>query len=411
MPEKKTVIVGNGCAAMECIKAMREQHYHEEIHLFSNAQWPAYNPMLTTYYAAGKIDFDTFFPYGSDMSFYMRHRVQLHMGSPVTKVDAVARTVENAAGTEIHYDQCLIASGARPFVPPVKGLPNKKVLTMRTIEDAQRLKKALQDNHIRKGLVIGASVVGVKVAEVLYEAGVSVCLADQADSILPMAAHPGCAEVIKERLMEKGFRFRLGDFIEKAEETSAGFQVCFKGSDRAEQADLIILCTGTRANIEFLNKGQVELDQGVIVDQYMQSNRPGLFAAGDVAQGNNLLTGGKQIIGLWANARVQGRTAGLNMAGVKTEYSGTIPHNIAHFMGMVFTGIGDVRHGTREEIHFDGRKYIHLVWQEDQLTGVNLLDEDSEAGVYKYAVLRELLHKQKNKYGNVMDFIYRLTID
>lgn len=390
---KRTIcIVGNGCAAMECLKSLRDKGYGGALHLFADSIWPSYNPMLTTFYATDKMDFETFFPYGWDI--YKEHKVYLHLGSRVIEVDACKRTVKNEAGIKIYYDQCLIASGAKAMLPPIPGIKSKKVYTMRTIEDSIALRQALRD-HPRKALVIGASMVGVKVVEALHKIGVEVCLADLADSIFPLAAHPACARIIHERLEQKGIKLRFGAGIERIEESAAGLQAYFCGNNEPEEADLLVMCIGTKANLDFLDKDQVAMDRGILVNTCQRTNIPTLYAAGDVAQGVNLLTGEKQIIGLWANARYQGRTAGLNMLGIEDEYPGSIPHNITRFLDMTFVGIGDMWHGDREEKQFDGCTYRHFVWKNEQLIGVNLLDNSTEAGVFKQALLKGLLNPGK----------------
>jgi len=409
MPGNKVIaIIGNGCAAMECIKSLRENNDPGEIHLFSDNRWPSYNPMLTTYYAAGRIDFETFFPYGYNFDFYKDHGVHLHLDAPVVRVDAVEQTIENRSKFKITYDQCLVATGARPFLPSIEGITSRSIYVMRTIEDSIAVKKALQGCP-RKALIIGASVTGVKIVEMFHGSGVSVCLADMAPHILPLAAHPDCAGIIEDRLVRRGIRLRLGTGIERIEETSAGLNAYFTGESKPEGTDLIVMCTGMESNIAFLDKKQVKMDRGILVDKRMQTNVSNLYAAGDVAQGLNLLTGENQIIGLWANARYQGRAAGKNMAGIEDEFIGNIPHNMTHFMDMVFVGIGDIRKGTREEKQYDGMTYRHFVWDRNRLVGINLLDDFTEAGIYEHALLRGLRHDQKTSdrdaLSNLVDLI------
>ena len=120
---------------------------------------------------------------------------------------------------------------------------------------------------------------------------------------------------------------------------------------------------------------------------------PGLYAAGDVAQGKNLLSGGSEMIGLWNNARYQGRTAGRNMAGENELFPGNIPHNITHFMGMDFVGIGDVKATTELEKKYDGKRYVQLFWKDGLLTGANFLDSYTESGVIKNALIKGLRQK------------------
>lgn len=406
--KKGIAIIGNGCAAAECIKKLREKGYSGEIHLFSDNDRPIANPMLTTYFVSGKIDWEGLFPYGKGDEFYHNYQVITHFGSPVVNLDAHNRIIKNKDGFEFSYDQCLIATGASPFLPSIPGIHSNKVFVMRTVDDAVRLKKALQ-NRPHKALVVGASMAGIKVVEAFHMVGVKVILADLADHIFPLAAHPDCAHIIEKRLLEKGIDLKFGAAITAIEETSGGLKAYFAGNIEPVEADLLVMCIGVRANTGFLDRKQVEIKQGVLVDQQMRTNVPGLFAAGDVAQGRNLLSNEGQIMGLWANARYQGRTAGANMAGVPEFFPGNIPHNITHFLGMDFIGIGDVKQFTRMEKKYDGKRFIQLFWQGDILTGANFLDDYQSSGIIKNQILKNLQVSYKTSQSS-LPFIQNLLI-
>lgn len=387
------VVIGNGCAGVECIKALRESGYKGKIHLMSDSKRSVYNPMLTTYYVIGKIGFEGLFPFGSNEAVCAKYDVDLHAESPTVFLDAEQRIVANKAGLELKYDNCLVATGATPVLPPIHGINSEKVFTMRTVEDAVRLKKAMEKKP-RRALVVGASMVGVKLVELFHKAGVEVCLADLANHLFPLAANAECASVLEERLRQPGIRLRFGSSIEKLEEVSGGgIRAHFKDSTEHEDADLIIMCIGVRANTGFIDRKQVSLDRGVLVNEQMQTNVLGLYAAGDVAQGRNLLSGGQQIIGLWANARYQGRTAGRNMAGRKDHFPGNILHNITHFMGMDFVGIGDVLNYDHMEKQDNGKTFMQLFWKNGLLAGANFIDRYTEAGVIKNALIKGLQQK------------------
>jgi len=394
------VIIGNGCAGAECIKALRESGYHGEIHLFTDNQWPISNPMLTTYYVAGKIGFEELFPYGAGQKFYLKYEVDVYAKSPVVVLDAERKVVAAQSGLELKYDQCLIATGATPLLPPVEGIGSDRVYTMRTVEDAIRLKEAMTKKP-QKTIVVGASMVGIKVAELFYKAGVEVCLADLAQHIFPLTAHPEAAQVIEERLGWKGIRLRFGAGIEKVKETTRGVKAYFEGSTESEEADLLVICIGVKANTDFIDRKQVAVDRGILVDGCMRTNVPGLYAAGDVAQGENLLSGGSEIIGLWSNARYQGRTAGRNMTGGNDFFPGNIPHNITHFMGIDFVSIGDVNDHDRVEKKYDGKRYIQLFWKGGLLTGANFVDSFTESGPIKTALIKGLKRKGPVLWGSL----------
>ena len=397
---KSMVIVGNGCAGTECFKALRESGYNEKIYLFTDSKWPVANPMLTTYYVAGKIGFEGLFPYGASEEFYLKYGVDAYVESPVAALDAEQKVVYAKSGLELKYDQCLVATGATPVMPPIEGIGSDRIYTLRTVGDAVRLKEAMTKTP-KKGLVIGASMVGIKVMELFYKAGVEVCLADLAQHIFPLSAHPECARIVEERLEQKGIKLRFGAGIEKVEETNQGVRAYFNGSTESEEADLLVMCIGVKPNTGFIDRKRVAVDRGILVDGYMRTNMPGLYAAGDVAQGKNLLSGEPEMIGLWSNARSQGRTAGRNMAGGKEFFPGNIPHNIAHFMGMDFVGIGDVEDYDRMETKYDGKKYIQLFWKDGLFTGANFLDSYTESGVIKNMLIKGLRQKVPFLSGSI----------
>jgi NAD(P)H-nitrite reductase large subunit len=406
--DSKIAAIGNGCASAECIKALRENGFDGEIHLFTDSSWPAYNPMLTTYYAAGKISFDRLFPYGTGNQFYREYKVKMHQSSPVVALDALKKIVTNQAGLELKYDKCLIASGASPFMPSIAGMDSDKIYLMRTVEDAIRLKEAISKKP-KKALVIGASMIGIKLVELFYQAGIEVCLVDVADRIFPLIAHPECSCVIHDRLVKSGIRCKFGMNVERVEESPGGIRAYFKDSDESEEADLLAMCIGVRPNIAFVNRSQVEIKQGILVDECMRTSAQDVFAAGDVTQGKNLLTGMPQIIGLWANARYQGRTAGKNMAGIAETFPGSIPYNIVHFMGMDFIGIGDTCDYDRTEQKSDGERFIQLFWKNNLLTGANLVDTYTESGVIKNVLVKGLL-SYKSDYFSSLPAIQNLLI-
>ena len=389
--EKSMVIVGNGCAGAECIKALRQSGYRGEIHLLTDSRWPISNPMLTTYYVAGKIGFEGLFPYGAGQEFYLKHGVDVYPESVVVALDAKQKVAHAKSGLEIRYDQCLVATGATPVLPLIEGIGSDRVYTLRTVEDAIRLKEAMTQAP-KKVLLIGASMVGIKVMELFYKAGVEVCLADLAEHIFPLSAHPECARIVEERLEQRGIHLRFGAGIEKVEETSRGVRAYFKGGTESEEADLLVMCIGVKANTGFIDRKQVAIDRGILVDEHMRTSIPGLYAAGDVAQGKNLLSGESEMIGLWSNARSQGRTAGRNMAGENESFRGNIPHNITHFMGMDFVGIGTVNDHDRMEKKYDGKTYLQLFWKDGLLAGANFLDNYTGSGVVKNALMKGLRH-------------------
>jgi len=325
--------------------------------------------MLAPYYLKERIPWDDCFPFGAD--FYHRYDVTCHFGAAVEKLDAVGKEVSLSGGDHLSFDRCLIATGASPVVPPVPGLVDSSLtLTLRTAKDTRRLEQVIPDT--KKAVVLGASLVGIKVAEILRTRGIEVILVDVADQMLPHSAHPEAASYMRDYYLRKGIDVRLGCTLGGFEDEQDG-AVCHFPDRTTERADVCVVCTGIRPNLNFIDPDE----------------------AGDVSQGKNRLTGASDWLGLWGNACYQGRTAGLNMAGIHENNPGGISEHISPLFDWTFAQIGDV-HRRDEKVRivscgnpFEGL-YQLLVFDQGILIGVNLINGFRHLGNYKTAILRRL---------------------
>ncbi len=392
------VVIGNGCAAVETCRGLRESGYAGDIDVFAAGSLPVYNPMLTSYYAAGKIGYSLLFPYGDSNAVFDKYRARLRADSPVTALSAAKRTVE-ANGEIFPFSRCCVATGASAVVPPFPGARLPGVYTMRTVEDAVAVRKAMEGKPSR-ALVVGASMVGIKLVELFWKAGMRVVLADLADRIFPLAAHPDCSRVLEDRLSAMGVVQKYGAALDRIEEDGGGgLSAFFGGEAEPLGADIVILAVGVRANIGFVDRDEIAVKQGILVDGTMRSSAHAVYAAGDCAQGRNMLSGERQIIGLWANARNQGYAAGCAMAGRPREHAGEIPHNITHFMGMDFVGIGDVSAGNESRTARGKGWYRQIFYRDGKVCGANFIDQHLESGVFRHALARRALRAEAGREG------------
>jgi NADPH-dependent 2,4-dienoyl-CoA reductase/sulfur reductase-like enzyme len=269
-----------------------------------------------------------------------------------------------------------------------------------------------------RAAVVGASFAGVKIAAVLLDLGFRVSLIERETSILPLAAHPEAARIMEAHLLAEGYELRLGAALAgvripetagnpsgadaeaparvrldfgalpgAADPGGAGGTACDDSAPQ-EEVDLLVVCTGNRPALGFLAAGQVASGAGILVDEQMRSSIPTLYAAGDVAQGKNLLSGRHEIIGLWSNARYQGRAAGRSLASAPSGYPGGIPHNITHVGHMLFASMGCVDDYDKVTTIRDGDSWQIRLWREGRLVGLNLLDRCLSAGVMKQTFVR-----------------------
>ncbi len=380
-------IIGFGCAGYHAAKAIRAQDPNGEIHVFESEQHPPANPMLTTYYAGGALTEQHRFPFGGLETAQKELSLNLHMGQAVQRLDAQQKRIYTEGGEEYSADRVLISTGAYAFVPGLQGLPDPRVYTMRTVADADLLKQRLAQNPVRKAVVVGASMVGIKVAELLWKAGAEVTIADAAKNLFPLAAFEPTARIMERKLEERGYRFLWGAGLTGI--TPKG--VVFADGTELE-ADPICLCIGVRPDLKLIQGQNITVNRGIVVDASQQTSCPGIYAAGDCCEALEVQSGTTRIVGLWANAGMQGRVAGCSMAGGTEEFPGGLLHNITHFMDMDFIGLGDIRKAG-EHIRFENQKaniYIDAVVDNGRLQCVNLLGNYGISGILKSHFLKQL---------------------
>ena len=262
---ERFAIVGFGCAGCHALKALRAAGCSAAVDVYSDTGLPPYNPMLTTYYVKGKIPYEAMFPFGSMEQLKQELSFTLFDQCTAASIDAGARTLRRTDGTVQTYDKILVSTGARAFVPPVGTLPDERIFSMRSVEDAVRLKEALAGGTLRRVLVVGASMVGIKIVELLEERGIEVVLSDLAPHIFPTAAFAETSRRIEGELRERGIVLRFGEKTTGACEQDGRAEVSFSGGDR-EIVDAVVVCIGTRTALDCLAPEQVEIDRGVVVD-------------------------------------------------------------------------------------------------------------------------------------------------
>jgi NADPH-dependent 2,4-dienoyl-CoA reductase/sulfur reductase-like enzyme len=385
-----TAIIGFGCAGYHAAKALREAAPSERIDVFSDTEDVPANPMLTTYYVSGKIGRDTVFPFSGKEEIAVELGLHFIENSAVKKLHAADRLVVTSDGRERRYDNVLIATGSSPLVPPIPGLPEKNIYVMRTPRDADALLAALE-RGVSSALVIGASWVGIKVAEDLYAYRVPMVMADLAPRIFPTATLPEVAEIIHARLEKLSIGLKFGSGISSMREEEDGIVSAF--ADGTEiKSGIVVLCMGLRAAVGFLDRNEIEIGRGIRVDLGMRTSVPHIYAAGDCSEAWELMTDGPLPVNLWANAVLQGKVAGRNIAGFDEEYQGNFIHNITHFFDMDFIGLGDNR-AQGEQISFlhptEGWLFL-VVMRDGKPACINILDNNRLSGPAKAALIKRI---------------------
>ena len=413
---KNVAIIGFGCAGYHAAKALRAADPDCRIQVFSNTREAPANPMLTTYYVAGRIPRSGVFPLGEKEEIRRSLRLELFEDTPVRRVLAKERTVLLEDGTSHTFDEIILATGSHPFVPPIQGLPQKNVYVMRTVEDADRLLNGIQDG-ISSALVIGASWVGIKVVEALTAHHVPTTMVDMAPCIFPTAILPDVAAEIHRRLEAKGISLLFERGIVSMEEQEDGI-VCSFSDGSSLKTGAVILCLGVRPTVDYLDPQEIEINRGIRVDAFQRTSVPHVYAVGDCCEAREILHNQYVVVNLWANAVRQGMIAGKNAAGGHEAFQGNFIHNITHFLGMDFIGIGDNR-AQGETIAYDspdGSTMFRAILADGTIACINLLDNYQISGVVKNYMVKRVLGSRepfddKSRVHLVEDPVGHVLID
>ncbi len=389
---KTFAIIGFGCAGYSAAAAIRRQDPNAVIHIYSDTGEAPYNPMLTTYYVSGKIEEKAMFPMGDLEKVKTDLGAEIFCSAPVKRLNAAKKEIVLSDGSARQYDRIIISSGASAVIPPIGPLPEKSVFTMRTASDARRLEKAL-GSDIRSALVIGAQMVGIKLVELLTKRGIETTLADMECRMFPASAYESTADIIAQRLEKAGVKLLLGSPVTAVSKTESGL-VCHFANGKRTEADIVVFCSGIRPNLGFIDRNEISVGFGIKTDLSMETSVPGIYAAGDCCECENILGQGNAYIGLWANSAMQGRVAGCNAAGGCEQYSGNLIQNITHYMDTDFISVGDVYAPGEKIIHAaeDGSWRIELTVADGKIVALNILDNAALSGPVKNLLLRKAVH-------------------
>lgn len=382
----KTAIIGFGRAGHATAVSMRDSGYKGKIHVFvSDDNGPA-NPMLTTYYASGKTDREGMFPFGNLEDSVRTLNLTLYKNVVVSKLDAEKRQVFWNDTFEC-YDNIIIATGAAPIIPLEEHKEYQRVIAVRTIQDAEQMLIALQQT--KKVLVVGASMVGIKVIQALTERGIDATLADLGTVVFPTAVLPGADRILEQRILDQGVTLRLGISVSTVTEGDTQAEVAFSNGEK-DSYDAVFFCIGTRAETSLAKAAGIAVDRGILVDERMRTNKEGIYAVGDCCQTYEWSTDSDRNVGLWANAAMQGRVAGQNIAGQPTEYAGNLICNITHFWNTDFVSVGNNKaDGVVVSHHSLDGWSIHVLSRDGKPQCVNIIDNLKLSGVIKNYMMKK----------------------
>lgn len=379
------VIIGNGPAGVIAAETLRKTDLLGSIILIGDEPEPPYSRMAIPYLLMGDIQEPGTY-LRKDANHFRNLNIEL-LVARADKVDTSNKKVFLNNSKTVNYDKLLIASGSRPVAPPITGMNLPGIYPCWTMEDSRHIMK-LAKKGVRV-LQMGAGFIGCIILEALASRGVELIVVEMGNRMVPRMMTEGAGGLIKKWCEKKGvkvFTSTKVEAIEKSGNSANPLKVKLSNGESLT-VGLVISATGVRPNTEFLKGSGIVTDAGIKVDETMQTNVPGVYAAGDVAQAQEFYTGAQMVNAIQPNAADQARIAALNMAGKSTRSQGTMAINVLNTLGLISSSFGQwmgVAGGEHTElVDEENFRYMHLEFKDDILVGATSLGLTQHVGVIR----------------------------
>ena len=374
------VIIGAGPAAINAIETIRQcESSRSQITLISDE--PAHARMALPYFLAGTIPRER--THTADKSYLDRLGVTAHVGIRANRIFADRQTVGLADGTELRYDTLLIATGSTPLRPAIDGADLPGVQHMWSLNDVASALDTTAHMATPRVVLIGGGFVGLIVLGALFKRHWQLTVIERESHVLPYMLDQEAAAIVASWLTARDVAVRTGVAVTAIRVTQAVKRIHLSdGSDMT--ADLVLLATGVKPNLELVCDTRIATDVGILVNDRMQTCVPNIYAAGDVAQGPVLFSDESAVHAIQPTAVDHGRVAGANMAGQNARYPGSLSMNILDVCGLQCVSYGCFDASDTEGttiVNANHSIYRKLAWREDQLVGAIFTGCANDAGM------------------------------
>lgn len=309
----KIVIVGGGAAGFAAAERLRREQYHGSIVMLSDDEAPPVDrPNLSKDYLSGKAPED-WVPLRGE-SYYSKNQIDLRLGTQVVRIDPHTSEVVLTDGGSIHYDRLLLATGAEPVRLTIPGADQPHVHMLRSLADCRALIE--RTTTARRVVVLGASFIGLEVAAALRSRGIEVHVVAPDKQPLGRILGPQMGDFIRSLHEKKGVVFHLGEIALSINSSDVKLR-----SGGTLAADFVVAGIGVRPRTTLAETAGLTTDRGVLVNTFMETSAPGIFAAGDIARWPDPYSGDNIRVEHWVVAERQGQTAALNMLGHSEKFT------------------------------------------------------------------------------------------
>ncbi|MBS1116233.1 MAG: FAD-dependent pyridine nucleotide-disulfide oxidoreductase [candidate division NC10 bacterium] len=376
------VIIGSGPAGVVAAETLRKADPATEITLLCGEGEPPYARMAIPYLLKGEID-EAGTHIRKDANHYDRLRITL-VQARAQAIDTAGRAVDVGNGRSLPYDRLLIATGSRPSRERIPGIDCPGVQACWTLQDARTIVARARPGT--RVVQMGAGFVGCIIMEGLLSRGVDLTILVRSGYMVRRMMNPTASALIQRWCEAKGVKVLTRTQPTGLSLNGGALRVDL-GEGRTLPADVYLSVVGVDPNLDFLAGSGIEIGRGILVDANLQSSVPGVYAAGDVAESTDCLTGKRQLNAIQPNAAEQGRIAALNMAGRPARFKGSFVFNVLTTLGLASSSFGEwqgVSGGESAEVLDESRyRYLKLQFEGDRLIGANCVGFSEHVGALR----------------------------
>lgn len=310
------LIIGSGIAGYNALKELLNRNPKVKITMITSDKYYPYDrPPLSKDYLRGKVQKENIFFEQSD--FYKRENLRVMLNTSVKKLNPKEKMAELDNGDTIRFEKALIATGGRPRKLGIPGENSSRVFYLRTLEDCDRIKEMAKNS--KNAVIVGGGFIGVEVASSLTMLGVKTTVIEVMPYIWNTFVDEKISKFVQQYFENHGVTFLLNDGVKEIADKENKKEVITNSGKRI-QADFVLIAVGITPNVEIAQQSGLEVNNGIIVNEFLETNQKDVYAAGDIANVLDPATGKRRRIEHWNNADYTGKLAARNMLGSKEKY-------------------------------------------------------------------------------------------
>jgi len=376
------LIIGNSAAAIGAVEGIRQVDREGTITVISDEPYHTYSRPLISYWLAGKVAEDKMIY--RERNFYEINAVHAVLGNRAEKINFQSRRVVLGDGTDISYDKLLVATGGKPIVPPMEGLDKKGIYSFIKFDDVKEIEQAVAAGK-KNAVVIGAGLIGLKAGEALVKLNVDVTVVELADCVLPAILDEQAGIMVQDYLENCGMKFELNTTVSKIQGGADVSGVTLQNGHDLK-CDILVIAIGVHPNTGLVMDTDVQVNRGIVVNEKMETSVAGVYAAGDVSEGFDIVYGTNRVLPLLPNAYQQGEVAGRNMAGAETVFAGGLAMNAIGFSELPMLTAGIIKPDSDEfevlaSADPETKSYRKVVLRNNCIVGYICLNKIDRAGI------------------------------